>query len=124
MKPRCLEIHINDLIARGVLRVYGKGFDTNDLIITYNATNTFATNIVSTNLILVTAVPLGTLSQIYFQPLLGPNPTPRVWGQSSRRCWRAINWQSPVYSAVTGVVLSSPEPGFDLNGTPPTLFVE
>ena len=66
--------NINDLIARGVLRVYGKAFDTNDLIITFNTANTFATNILSTNLIVVTPVPLGTLSQIYFKPLLQSPP--------------------------------------------------
>lgn len=51
---------IYDLIARGVLRAYGKGYDTNDLIITDDGTNTY-----------VTTVPLGgALTNIYFQPLL------------------------------------------------------
>lgn len=92
-----------DLIARGVIRAYGKGFDTNDLIITDTGTNTVA----------VTTVPLGTLSQIYYQPLLGsPANTLRVG---------TIQQAQLVgdYPPVTGVLLSSPEPGIDLNGVAP-----
>jgi len=112
---------IDDLIARGVLRVYGKGFDTNDLIITYNSTNTFATNsIISTNVIVVAPVPLGTLSQIYYQPLLGnPANTLNVGTIQQAQLVGDYSAVSP-YSAVTGVLLSSPEPGIDLNGVTPT----
>jgi hypothetical protein len=108
-----------DLVNRGVIRFYGKGYDTNadgtlkDATLTYNATNTFATNILSTNVIVVTCVPLGTLSQIYYQPLLGsPANTLRVG---------TIQQAQLVgdYSPVTGVLLSSPEPGIDLNGVAP-----
>ena len=109
-----------DLIARGVLRVYGKGFDTNDLVLTYNVTNTFATNIMSTNVVIVTTAPLGTLSKIYFQPLLGTTANTLSVG-TVQQAWLAGDYSavSP-YSAVTGVLLSSPEPGFDLNGVTPT----
>ena len=109
-----------DLIARGVLRVYGKGFDTNDLVLTYNVTNTFATNIMSTNVVIVTTAPLGTLSKIYFQPLLG-TPANTLSVGTVQQAWLAGDYSavSP-YSAVTGVLLSSPEPGFDLNGVTPT----
>jgi Bacterial Ig-like domain (group 2) len=103
---------IYDLIARGVLRVYGKGFDTNDLIITFNATNTFATNIISTNVIVVTAAPLGgSLSQIYFEPLL-QSPAKVGTIQQARLVGD--------YPSVSGVLLSSPEPGLDpaVIGTP------
>jgi len=109
-----------DLIARGVLRVYGKGFDTNDLIITYNSTNTFATNILSTNIIVLSPVPLGTLSQIYFQPLFG-SPANTLSAGTVQQAQLVGNYSavSP-YSAVEGVLLSSPEPGIDLNGVKPT----
>ncbi len=105
---------LNDLIARGVLRVYGKGFDTNDLIITYSSANAFATNIVSTNIMIVAPAPLGSLVQIYFQPLFGPVANTLSVG--------TIQQAQLVgdYPPVTGVLLSSPEPGINLNGVKPT----
>jgi hypothetical protein len=101
---------IYDLIARGVLRAYGKGFDTNDLIITDTGTNTVA----------VTTVPLGTLSQIYFQPLFGSPANTLSVGTIQQAQLVGDYSAAPGYSAVTGVLLSSVEPGLDLNGTTPT----
>ena len=52
---------VYDMIQRGVLRAYGKGYDTNDLVITDDGTNT-----------VVTTVSLSALSQVSFLPLLKP----------------------------------------------------
>jgi hypothetical protein len=81
-------------MSRGMLRAYGKGEDTNDLIITDNGTNT-----------IVTVVPLGgTLQRVYFQPVL-------------KAAVPLGTFQQLVlvgdYPAVTGVYLSSSEPGLD-----------
>ena len=111
---------IYDLVNRGVIRFYGKGFDTNadgtlkDATITYNANNTFDTNILSTNIITVTPVPLGTLSQIYFQPLFG-SPANTLSVGTIQQAQLVGD-----YPPVTGVLLSSPEPGIDLSGVTPT----
>jgi hypothetical protein len=79
-------------INRGILRAYGKGLDTTDIIITDNGTNTA-----------VTTVPLGgALQQVYFQPLLKTNLMPGSFQQ-------AILVGD--YPAVPGVLLSSSEPG-------------
>ena len=83
---------VYDLIARGVIRAYGKGYDTNDLVITDNGTNT-----------IVTTVPLGgSLSQIYFQPLPKCTMTLGMFEQATL---------VGDYPPVTGVLLSSIEPG-------------
>jgi hypothetical protein len=79
-------------ITRGVLRAYGKGYDTGDIVITDNLTNVF-----------VTTVPLGgALQRIYFQPL------------STNVMMTGAFQQTTLvgdYPAVTGVLLSSSEPG-------------
>jgi hypothetical protein len=81
-------------ISRGILRAYGKGEDTTDVVITDNGANT-----------LVNTVPLGgVLQQIYFQPLLLTNVPPGTFQQLEL---------VGDYPAVTGVLLSSSEPGLD-----------
>ncbi len=85
---------ITNLVARGILRVYGKGYDTNDLILSDNGTNTF-----------VQAVALGgALQRVYFQPL-------------ARSTVEVGNFQQATlvgdYPSVNGVLLSSAEPGLD-----------
>lgn len=89
---------VYDLIARGVLRAYGKGYDTNDLSIIDNGANT-----------IVTSVPLGgALQRVYFQPLVLSNLTVGDFEQATL---------VGDYPSVSGVLLSSPEPGLD-----PALF--
>ena len=85
---------IDEWIQRGILRAYGKGFSTNDLAITDDGTNTF-----------VTTVPLGgALQRIYFQPLLLSSV-------------QVGTFQQVVlvgdYPSVSGVLLSSSEPGLN-----------
>lgn len=85
---------ITNLVARGILRVYGKAYDTNDLVISDNGTNT-----------IVAAVPLGgSLQRVYFQPL-------------DRSSVEVGNFQQAMlvgdYPSVSGVLLSSSEPGVD-----------
>lgn len=85
---------VTNLVARGILRVYGKGYDTNDLIVSDNGTNT-----------IVQAVSLGgALQRVYFQPL-------------ARATVEVGNFQQATlvgdYSSVSGVLLSSSEPGVD-----------
>jgi Concanavalin A-like lectin/glucanases superfamily/Bacterial Ig-like domain len=85
---------ITNLVARGILRVYGKGYDTNDMILSDNGTNT-----------IVQAVPLGgTLQRVYFQPLV-------------RSTAEVGSFQQAMlvgdYPSVSGVLLSSAEPGVD-----------
>lgn len=85
---------VTNLVARGLIRVYGKGYDTNDLIVTDNGTNT-----------IVQAVSLGgALQRVYFQPLA--HSTVEVG-----------NFQQATlvgdYPSVSGVLLSSTEPGLD-----------
>jgi hypothetical protein len=79
-------------MSRGMLRAYGKGGDTNDLVITDNGTNT-----------IVTPVPLGgALMRVYFQPLLKTNVPLGTFQQLVL---------VGDYPNVTGVYLSSAEPG-------------
>ncbi len=86
--------NVTNWITRGILRAYGKGYDTNDLIVTDNGTNT-----------IVTAVPLGgALQRVYFQPLARPNVTVGTFEQSTL---------VGDYPSVGGVLLSSSEPGLD-----------
>jgi hypothetical protein len=79
-------------ITRGILRAYGKGYDTNDLVITDNGTNTYVTN-----------VPLGgSLLRVYFQPLLMSTVNAGTFQQATL---------VGDYPSVSGVLLSSAEPG-------------
>ena len=81
-------------ITRGILRAYGKGYDTNEILISDNGTNT-----------IVTVASLGgSLTQVYFKPLtlstvnLGTAQQLILVGD---------------YPSITGVLLSSSEPGLD-----------
>jgi Concanavalin A-like lectin/glucanases superfamily len=79
-------------ITRGILRAYGKGYDTNDLEISDNGTNT-----------IVTAAPLGgSLTQVYFQPLVMSTVNVGTAQQATL---------VGDYPPITGVLLSSSEPG-------------
>jgi hypothetical protein len=85
---------VTNWITRGILRAYGKGYDTNDLVVSDNGTNT-----------IVTAVPLGgALQRVYFQPLVRPSVTAGVFQQATL---------VGDYPSVGGVLLSSSEPGVD-----------
>ncbi len=85
---------VYDWISRGILRAYGKGRDTNDLLITDNGTNT-----------IVTTVRLGgSLQCVYMQPLL-LNP---MEAGSFQRVTLVGD-----YPSVNGVIVSSEEPGVD-----------
>jgi len=86
---------VTNWITRGLLRAYGKGYDTNDLIVTdLGGTNTF-----------VTAAPLnGALQRVYFQPLVKTNVTVATFQQVTL---------VGDYPGVSGVLLSSGEPGLD-----------
>jgi hypothetical protein len=85
---------VTNWIARGILRAYGKGMDTNDLIFTDGGTN-----------ILVTTVPLGgALQRVYFQPLSKTNVEMGAFQQVTL---------VGDYPAIGGVLLSSSEPGLD-----------
>jgi hypothetical protein len=90
---------VTNLIQRGILRPYGKGYDTNnDVVIFDNGANTIVTN-----------VPLGgALEQVYFQPLVMTNVNVGTFQQATL---------VGNYPSVTGVLLSSAEPGLD-----PALF--
>ncbi len=86
--------NINGYISRGILRIYGKGQDSTDAVITDDGTNT-----------IVTGTPLGgALQQIYFAPLLQTNVAAGTFQQL------VLDGD---YPAVTGVLLSSSEPGLD-----------
>ncbi len=64
---------VTNWIQRGILRAYGKGYDTNDLVVSDNGTNT-----------IVTAIPLGgALQRVYFQPLVRPSVTVGVFQQAT-----------------------------------------
>jgi len=92
LPPGFASYNVGNWIARGILRAYGKGLDTADLVVTDNGTNVF-----------VTPVPLGgSLQQVYFQPLLQTNVQVGDFQQSIL---------VGDYPAVTGVLLSSSEPG-------------
>ncbi len=85
---------VTNWITRGILRAYGKGFDTNDLIVTDNGTNT-----------IVAAAPLnGALQRVYFLPLVKSSVTVGTFQQVTL---------VGDYPAVSGVLLSSSEPGLD-----------
>jgi hypothetical protein len=83
---------VYDWIGRGILRAYGKGYDTNDLNISDNTFNT-----------IVAPVPLGgALQRVYFQPLLQTNVNVGAFQQATL---------VGDYPSVGGVLLSSSEPG-------------
>jgi hypothetical protein len=85
---------VTNWIQRGILRAYGKGYDTSDLVVSDNGTNT-----------MVTPVPLGgALQRVYFQPLVRPTVTVGTFQQSTL---------VGDYPSVSGVLLSSSEPGVD-----------
>ena len=85
---------VTSWIARGVLRAYGKGADTNDLSITDNGTNT-----------IVTSLPLGgTVQRVYFQALL---LNTMEMGSFQRATLVGD------YPFVSGALVSSEEPGVD-----------
>ena len=90
-----------DFINRGILRAYGKALDSADLIITDNGTNT-----------IITTKPLGgSLIRIRFEALNEP-----LAPVGSQQALLLVG----DYPAVTGVLLSSPEPGIDLATLPGT----
>lgn len=85
---------VTNWIQRGILRAYGKGYDMVDWDISDNGTNT-----------IVTAIPLGgALGQVYFQPL-------------ATNSLQAGDFEQVTlvgdYPSVSGVLLSSDEPGLD-----------
>jgi hypothetical protein len=83
---------VTNWIERGIIRIYGKGYDTNDVSITDNGTNT-----------IITPVPLGgALQRVYFQPLVLSNLTVGDFEQVTL---------AGDYPSVGGVLLSSSEPG-------------
>jgi hypothetical protein len=85
---------ISNLVARGILRAYGKGYDTNDLVVSDNGTNT-----------IVTTVALGgSLQRVYFQPLVHSSAEVGSFQQATL---------VGDYPSVSGVLLSSSEPGVD-----------
>jgi hypothetical protein len=83
---------VTNWITRGILRAYGKGFDTNDVVVSDNGTNT-----------IVKAAPLGgALQRVYFSPLLKTNVNVGVFQQATL---------VGDYPSVSAVLLSSSEPG-------------
>jgi hypothetical protein len=87
-------LNVTNWITRGILRAYGKGFDTNDLVVSDDGTNTY-----------VTAVPLGgALQRVYFQPLSLASVSVGTFQQATL---------AGDYPSVGGVLLSSSEPGVD-----------
>jgi hypothetical protein len=90
---------VTNWITRGILRAYGKGYDTNDLAISDNGTNT-----------IVTPVPLGgALQRVYFQPLLQTTVNVSDFQQATL---------VGDYPSVSGVLLSSSEPGLSPGSFP------
>jgi len=85
---------ILSMVGSGVIRAYGKGMDTNDLVITDDGANS-----------IVTTVPLGgALQRVYFQPLLRTNVAVGTFQQATL---------VGDYPSITGVLLSSAEPGLN-----------
>lgn len=86
--------NVTNWISRGILRAYGKGYDTNDLVISDDGTNTY-----------VTAVPLGgALQRVYFQSLAKSSVNVGTFQQATL---------VGDYPSVHGVLLSSDEPGLN-----------
>jgi len=85
---------VTNWVSRDILRAYGKGLDTNDLIVTDNGTNTY-----------VMDVPLGgALQRVYLKPLNRPSVTVGTFQQITL---------VGDYPSVGAVLLSSSEPGLD-----------
>ena len=81
-------------ITRGILRAYGIGFDTNDIMISDDGTNTY-----------VSVTPLGgALKRVYFKPVLKATVPMGTFQQLAL---------VGDYPNITGVYLSSAEPGMD-----------
>ncbi len=81
-------------ITRGILRAYGIGFDTNDIMISDDGTNTY-----------VSVTPLGgALKRVYFKPVLKATVPMGTFQQLAL---------VGDYPNITGVYLSSAEPGVD-----------
>jgi hypothetical protein len=94
---------VHDFIARGILRAYGKGFDTNDLVFSDNGTNAF-----------VTPVPLGgAMQRVYFQSLPHANVSVGTFMQATL---------AGDYPSVSGVLLSSSEPGLNPSAFPAPVY--
>jgi hypothetical protein len=86
---------VSDWITRGILLAYGKSRDTNEIIITDDGFNTIVTN-----------VPLGgALQRIRFQPL----PLTNMMSGTIQQATLVGD-----YPGVSGVVLSSRDPGLNL----------
>jgi hypothetical protein len=90
-------------ITRGILRAYGKGEDTADLIITDNGANTIVT----------TKSLGGSLQKVYFQPALESS----VYIGTFQQLVLVGD-----YPEVTGVYLSSSEPGLDPASFPAPVY--
>jgi hypothetical protein len=89
---------VTNLVSRGILRAYGKGYETNDMILSDDGTNTF-----------VKVVALGgALQRVYFQSLVHSSAEVGSFQQATL---------VGDYPSVSGVLLSSSEPGVD-----PTTF--
>ena len=94
---------IHSFIARGIVRAYGKGFDTNDLNISDDGTNTY-----------VTPVALGGgLQRVYFQPLARASVSVGSVQQAAL---------AGDYPSVGGVLLSSAEPGLSPSSFPVPVY--
>ncbi len=94
---------IHSFIARGIVRAYGKGFDTNDLNIIDNGSNT-----------IVTPVPLGgSLQRVYFAPLSRSTVSVGSVEQATL---------AGDYPSVGGVLLSSSEPGLSPTSFAPPVY--
>jgi hypothetical protein len=90
-------------ITRGILRAYGKGYDTNELSITDNGFDT-----------IVTATPLGgPLQRVYFQPLVMSTVNVGTFQQATL---------VGDYTSVNGVLLSSAEPGLSPGSFPQPVY--
>ena len=100
---------VTNWIQRGILRAYGKGYDTNDLVVSDNGTNT-----------IVTAIPLGgALQRVYFQPLVrssvtaGNLPTGNVGRRLPRSQWSAFKlvraWCGPGNIHRSGLYVEQPQ---------------
>jgi hypothetical protein len=85
---------VTNWISRGILRAYGKGYDTNELNVSDDGTNTYVT------------VPAlgGALQRVYFKALSRPSPAVGTFQQATL---------VGDYPSVGGVLLSSYEPGVD-----------
>jgi hypothetical protein len=94
---------VTNWVSRGILRAYGKGLDTNDLVVSDNGTNT-----------IVTAEPLGgALERVYFQPFVIPTVAVGTFEQSTL---------VGDYPSVSGVLLGSAEPGLDPTNFPAPVY--